>query len=105
MIRRRRIDAEGREAFPACLVTAARNDLGASLEDLTTVNFDQIQHYRPQRNVVERPTRASGARGYALTGHHEMLVPLFAGAVLAALDDREVGHGRLDASARTPGGR
>jgi len=83
-------------------LSVARN-LGASLEGLTTVNFDQIQHYRPQRNVVERPTRARGARGIALTGHHEILVPLFAGAVLAELGDTEVGHGRRDASARSGG--
>ena len=65
-------------------LAVARN-LGAGLEDLTTVNFDQIQHYRPRVNVVERPTRAPGARGYAITGHHEILVPLFTGALLARL--------------------
>jgi hypothetical protein len=65
-------------------LTVARN-LGAELDDLTTVNFDQIQHYRPRVNVVERPTQGPGSRGYALTGHHEILVPLFAGAVLAEL--------------------
>ena len=63
-------------------LSVARN-LGADLSELTTVNFDQIQHYRPRVNVVERPTRAAGARGYAITGHHEILVPLLAGAVLA----------------------
>ena len=41
----------------------ARN-LGAELSDLTTVNFDQIQHYRPRVNVVERPTRGAGARAW-----------------------------------------
>ena len=65
-------------------LAVARN-LGARLEGLTTVNFDQIQHYRPRVNVVERPTRAAGARGYSLTGHHEILVPLYCGAVLAEL--------------------
>ncbi len=63
-------------------LAVARN-LGASLEGLTTVNMDQIQHYRPRVNVVERPTRAEGAQGYSLTGHHEILVPLYCGAVLA----------------------
>ncbi len=66
-------------------LSVARN-LGADLSGLTTVNFDQIQHYRPRVNVVERPTRAPGARGIALTGHHEILLPLFAAAVLASLD-------------------
>jgi len=65
-------------------LAVARN-LGASLEGLTTVNFDQIQHYRPRVNVVERPTRAPGARGYSLTGHHEILVPLYCAGVLTEL--------------------
>ncbi len=65
-------------------LAVARN-LGASLEELTTVNMDQIQHYRPRVNVVERPTRAAGAKGYSLTGHHEILVPLYCGSVLADL--------------------
>lgn len=65
-------------------LSVARN-LGASLADLVTVNLDQIQHYRPRLNVVERPTRAPGAKGYSLTGHHEILVPLLAAAVLADL--------------------
>jgi hypothetical protein len=65
-------------------LAVARN-LGADLTDLTTVNFDQIQHYRPRVNVVERPTRAPGARGFALTGQHEILIPLFAAAVLAEI--------------------
>jgi hypothetical protein len=65
-------------------LAVARN-LGARLEGLTTVNFDQIQHYRPRVNVVERPTRAEGARGYSLTGHHEILVPLYCAAVLSEL--------------------
>jgi len=65
-------------------LAVARN-LGADLSGLTTANFDQIQHYRPRMNVVERPTRGAGARGYALTGHHEILIPLFAAGVLAEL--------------------
>ena len=65
-------------------LSVARN-LGADLAGLTTVNFDQIQHYRPRVNVVERPTREKGARGIALTGHHEILLPLFAGALLAEI--------------------
>jgi hypothetical protein len=65
-------------------LSVARN-LGADLSGLVTANFDQIQHYRPRVNVVERPTKAAGGRGYSLTGHHEIMVPLFAGAVLAEL--------------------
>ena len=71
------------EVFLKALAVA--KNLGADLGGLTTANFDQIQHYRPRMNVVERPTRAPGSRGFALTGHHEILIPLFAAAVLDAL--------------------
>lgn len=60
-------------------VTLARN-LGHPVAPLTTVNLDFIQHYRPQTNVVRRPT-AGGGRGFAFTGHHELLVPLLAALV------------------------
>ena len=79
-------------------LAVARN-LGADLSGLTTVNFDQIQHYRPRVNVVERPTRGAGAKGLALTGHHEIMVPLFAAAVLAA-----VGADSAASGAGTPPG-
>jgi hypothetical protein len=55
-------------------------NLGYSLEGLTTVNMDFIQHYRPRVNVVERPTGRTG-RGISLTGHHELLLPLLLAAV------------------------
>ena len=55
-------------------------NFGHSLEGLTTVNMDFIQHYRPRVNVVGRPTGNSG-RGFCLTGHHELLLPLFLAAV------------------------
>jgi hypothetical protein len=55
-------------------------NLGYSLEGLTTVNMDFIQHYRPRVNVVERPTDRTG-RGISLTGHHELLLPLLLAAV------------------------
>ena len=55
-------------------------NLGHSLEGLTTINMDFIQHYRPRVNVVDRPTGSSG-RGISLTGHHELLFPLFLAAV------------------------
>lgn len=60
-------------------VSLTRN-LGYSLQKITTVNMDFIQHYRPVTNVVRRPT-ASGGKGYALTGHHEIMVPLLAAAI------------------------
>ena len=61
-------------------VALSRN-AGRSLEGLTTVNLDFLRHYRPQVNVVARPTAGIG-RGYALTGHHELLIPLLAAAVV-----------------------
>jgi hypothetical protein len=61
-------------------VTAVRN-LGHDLTDFTTANLDFIQSYRPSTNVVQRPTRGVG-RGYSLTGHHEILVPLLAAALV-----------------------
>ena len=61
-------------------VTAARN-LQHELDYFTTVNLDFLQHYRPLENVVRRPTMGGG-KGYALTGHHEMLLPLLAAALV-----------------------
>jgi hypothetical protein len=58
-------------------VTVVRN-LGHELRGITTVNFDFIQHYRPLTNVVRRPTANGDGRGYAITGHHEIIVPLLA---------------------------
>jgi hypothetical protein len=62
-------------------VSAVRN-LGYPLADFTTANFDFLQHYRPRVNVVERPHAASGGRGYAITGHHEIMIPLLAAALV-----------------------
>jgi len=66
-------------------VTLARN-LGHRLEDFTTANLDFIQSYRPNTNVVRRPTQGVG-RGFSLTGHHEILIPLLA-ALLVEADQR-----------------
>jgi hypothetical protein len=66
-------------------VTLARN-LGHKIEDFTTANFDFIQGYRPNTNVVNRPTKGVG-RGYSLTGHHEIMIPLLA-AMLVEADAR-----------------
>jgi hypothetical protein len=58
-------------------VSAVRN-LGHPLANFTTANFDFIQHYRPRVNVVERPHANAGGKGYSLTGHHEIMLPLLA---------------------------
>jgi hypothetical protein len=62
-------------------VSAVRN-LGHPLANFTTVNFDFVQHYRPRVNVVERPHAQSGGKGYAITGHHELMLPLLAAALI-----------------------
>ncbi|MGQ0735336.1 MAG: hypothetical protein ACT4QD_17000 [Acidobacteriota bacterium] len=61
-------------------VAVARNQ-GCVLDGLTTVNIDFLRHYRPMTNVVSRPTAGVG-HGYALTGHHELLIPLLAAALI-----------------------
>lgn len=57
------------------------HNLGHPLERFTTANLDFIQHYRPLENVVRRPTQNSG-RGISLTGHHELMIPLLAAALI-----------------------
>jgi hypothetical protein len=66
-------------------VTLVRN-LGNPLSDITTANFDFIQSYRPLTNVVRRPTANGAGRGYSVTGHHELTIPLLA-ALLVCGDD------------------
>ena len=61
-------------------LTVARN-LGNKVENITTVNMDFIQHYRPRENVLKRPTINKGS-AYALTGHHEIMFPLLAAAII-----------------------
>jgi hypothetical protein len=69
-------------------VSVVRN-LRVPLMPITTANFDFIQHYRPLQNVVKRPTassnksRSSQSKGYAITGHHELLFPLIAAALVS----------------------
>ena len=63
------------------VVSVVRN-LGHPLADFTTANFDFLQHYRPNANVVNRPHAKSGGRGYSITGHHELMIPLLAAALI-----------------------
>jgi hypothetical protein len=63
-------------------VALVRNQ-GIPLSGLTTVNLDFVRSYRPQTNVVARPTAGTG-RGYSLIGHHELMIPLLAAAILDA---------------------
>lgn len=65
-------------------VTMANNVRGAPLS-ITTANFDQLRHYRPRVNVVERPA----ARGFDFAGHHEIMLPLFRVALLAMIEGEQ----------------
>jgi hypothetical protein len=65
-------------------IAVVRN-LGNRLEEFTTANLDFIQHYRPTQNVLKRPTQNSG-QAIAITGHHEIMVPLLAASLKASLE-------------------
>lgn len=60
-------------------LTVVRN-LGHPVRKFTTVTFDMLRHYRPMMNVVQRPTQ-DGGRGYYITGHHEIMIPLLCAMV------------------------
>lgn len=62
-------------------ITVVRN-LGHELQDFTTANFDFVQRYRPMTNVVHRPTANGVGRGYSITGHHELTMPLLAAQII-----------------------
>ena len=66
-------------------ISLVRN-LGYDVKHFTTVNMDFIRHYRPMTNVVQRPTLAGG-EGYSLVGHHEIMLPLLAAAVIERLEE------------------
>ncbi|MFQ5560656.1 MAG: hypothetical protein ACE5FU_08740 [Nitrospinota bacterium] len=55
-------------------ISMVRN-MGHDAKEFTTVNFDMVQHYRPNVNVVKRPVQGEGS-GFSITGHHEILIPL-----------------------------
>ena len=66
-------------------LTIARNLGDGRPTDFTTCDLDMQRHYRPRVNVVQRPTLAGGS-GYEITGHHELMVPLLAWAVVEQLE-------------------
>jgi hypothetical protein len=73
-------------------VAVARN-LGRDLDGMTTANLDFMQQYRGRLNVLQRPGGASGGQGLALTGQHEILIPLLHAAVVAGLAAAPGHHG------------
>ena len=66
-------------------LTTCRNLNDGRPRDFVAADFDMLRHYRPRMNVVERPTRSGGGRGYQITGHHEIMIPLLAWAVVERL--------------------
>jgi rfaE bifunctional protein nucleotidyltransferase chain/domain len=74
-------------------LTVAQN-LGAGLYDFVTVNMDRISHYRPGENVVRRPATI-GKAGYTLIGHHEIMVPLLAQAVVDGMAVQSASPGKV----------
>ncbi len=66
-------------------LTIARNLGAGNPQNFTTVDLDMQRHYRPRVNVVQRPTARNG-KGYEITGHHELMVPLLVWAVVDALE-------------------
>ena len=67
-------------------LTVCRNVSDGAPRRFVAADFDMIPHYRPRVNVVERPTRSGGGRGYQITGHHEIMIPLLAWAVVERLE-------------------
>lgn len=65
-------------------LTIARNLHDGKPQNFVTCDLDMMRHYRPRMNVVQRPTLQSG-KGYEITGHHELMVPLLTWAVLDKL--------------------
>lgn len=67
-------------------LTMSRNVNDGAPRSFVAADFDMVRHYRPRVNVVERPTRSGGGTGYSITGHHEIMVPLLAWAVVERLE-------------------
>lgn len=72
-------------------LSISRN-LGYNVKNFTTVNMDFIKHYRPMMNIIKRPT-SQGGQGIMLVGHHEIMFPLLAMAVLETLKEKKIKEG------------
>ena len=75
--------------FPEVFLKALSitRNLGYKVKDFTTADFDMIPHYRPLQNIVRRPV-SLGGKGYSFTGHHELMIPLLARAILETMNER-----------------
>ncbi|MFI5231257.1 MAG: hypothetical protein ACHQSE_01970 [Gemmatimonadales bacterium] len=67
-------------------LTIARNVNAGAPRSFVTCDLDMQRHYRPRMNVVQRPTLDSG-KGYEITGHHEIMVPMLVWAVVERLGE------------------
>ena len=68
-------------------LSVVRN-LGHTVRDITTINMDFIRQYRPMTNVVHRPTQ-DGGKGFSLVGHHEIMFPLLAAALIEGIEEKK----------------
>ena len=68
-------------------LTVRRNLADGRPRRFVTADFDMIRHYRPRVNVVERPIRTGGGRGFQITGHHEIMIPMLAWAIVDSLSN------------------
>ncbi len=66
-------------------ITVVRN-LGHTVNNFTTANFDFIRHYRTMTNVVNRPTASGSGKGYNFIGHHEIMLPLLAAVLVERIN-------------------
>ena len=65
-------------------LTVARNLGDGKPTDFVTCDLDMNRHYRPRVNVVQRPV--APGHGFEITGHHEIMIPLLAWAVVEELE-------------------
>jgi hypothetical protein len=70
-------------------LTISRNIHDGAPRAFTAADFDMLRHYRPRVNVVERPVRTGGGKGYQITGHHEIMIPLLAWGVASRMQELE----------------
>ncbi len=64
-------------------LSVVRN-LGYPAHGFTTANFDMIRHYRPQMNILQRPTQ-TGGKGYQFIGQHEIMIPLLVAGIIEGI--------------------
>ena len=67
-------------------LTIARNLMGGGKPNgFVSCDLDMQRHYRPRMNVVQRPT-LHGGKGFEITGHHEIMVPLLVWSVISKIE-------------------